>query len=451
MLLRTRFAVLTVTVAVAASTMGVLSAFDVTTPAAQAQDLPRGVLEALQRALEAGVVEPLTSALENEDQRKQLGEKPAVLRKLCKAVESNAYSVARRKSAEAYKLTTELLALAKETEAANAKDADAHWALAHSLVAHGRVTVATKQPVDGTPWIDAANELVAAHGIRPDGGVPLAVAADYLLERGRHDGVDTAPLDAKADEVIKLLSKQYPGSAAALTAAGSQGLARASRIVAKDKSGAQTLVEEALALLAESVAKSSPDIEVATIHNDLVEFALLNGMRVKAEFVTQERQVVRQLAYDPLLSNRWMKTDDPASNMMMQLDTDGRPVRSIDFDWYQWDKLYSMAGSEVGGDNIKGVAKASFEDWQAVFTKIRKKSGLSKGKLGKKLPAGQSFSVRGVRDDGDEYTVKAYFWKSKEGYQRTFNVLIYEWTDQSWEDDPAASLVFESIRELERK
>jgi hypothetical protein len=337
---------------------------------------------------------------------------------------------------------------------ANGSDADAQCSFAYARLASGRVARATGAAgLTAEPWSKAADAFEKAYEAKAGNGLALADASSALAEAADIPGADPTALMRRAAELSAKALKNHPDSVVVLKAASLLDLARARRaLAAKDKAGAEALLEQGLARLAPNLKGGSPDLDLATAHNEIVAFLKANAKdlkKPKGEFLVTNQKIGTTLQVDVPTSRFWSLAED--GSRLFQFTTSFESLRTLFFDTYAWDTNWALAdGTKVGGDNLKGLATNQYEISLRGLKTVKSKKAPVKGRLNGKLDEGYAYEIEGVDRDGDYAFERTWYFKSKAGHMTTFRVTLFDHRPDALQD-PVSRAVLDSIREVQKR
>jgi hypothetical protein len=407
-----------------------------------------GYRQLLKFALPDDVAKFVASSLSDDFKQELVGE-PVSAYHFADAIATYARPTMRRAPEAATATLDWTLDLGQKVVEASPENTSARWAKASALVARARMSLEKHGKVPTDDW-SAAAELVL-QGAKEGGRAP-AIAVGYLVEAADVPGADRAALLAAADRALSDVGTDERSAVAkALVAFG-----RAKAAPAKGK----PFVEQAVATLAPFVAKDSPDLDAATLHNAIVNFARASKIQLKADFRTKKRKSVG-LSFEIPVSRTWEdpNTDD-FGRLLEQLekgnfryfgayrqyDASGNLVRSIRFDEYNWDTSYRFENGEVaGGDNIKGLARKGQSNVRQEFTSVTTEKDVRKIPFNRTWPQAYVFEIAGIHGTGDAARARLFLFKSNDK-QKTYEVEIFEYGKEA-KLDPEAQAFLESISE----
>jgi hypothetical protein len=316
----------------------------------------------------------------------------------------------------------------------NAESADAWTAAADGAYFHLRALNACGEETATQQWLDVAEALVKAHGLKAEEGAPLERAVKWLREGQGAKGVEVSDLKRREDELCQEGAKLYPQRGLFAGVRENSELEEILALLGADKA------KEARPRLAALLGRVKDD----TLYNDAVTVAKEHSRKlgIKAEYVTNARKYFDVMEYLVPRGDRW-KTEKDA---ITQYGRDGKLVRRLTLDWFERNTLYTLGDTEYDGSNEKGMALITERDVLSVIVKIERRSPIIKKALNREITGVQYFDIAGFDKDGDFTRFHTYLWKSDERPWLTYRLWIIEL--QKLEGlDPAARFVVDSLRE----
>jgi len=316
----------------------------------------------------------------------------------------------------------------------NAESADAWSAYADATYFRLRVLSACGDDTATKDWLDVADALVKAQGLKPTDGTPLERAVKYLREGQRAKGVEKDDLKKREEELCKEGIRLFPDLGLfARAAAGSEldGI-----IALLDANGQKEAKPRLVALL--DGAKDD------TLFNDAVTVARQYSRKlgIKADYRTRQRKYFDVIGYEVPKGDRWETEQDTIT----QYGRDGKLLRRFSLKWYERNTLYVLGDTKYDGSNEKGMALITERDVLSVIVKVERRSKIIKKSLNRSISGVQYFEIGGYDKDADFTRFRTYLWKSDERPWLTYRLWIIELRDLEGLD-PEAQFVIDSMRE----
>lgn len=373
--------------------------------------------------------------------------RPKSVRAICDGLDAAAGQVNKENVDKARKCAEAIAELAKECAAAAPEDADALWAFGAARLFRGRIERAFGTP-DAADWTDAADLFTRSWRKLPDGGRAAGDAASAWFEAARLPGAAAAEYVAKADQLLDEALKAHPDSSPILR---SWGMRQVDRAAAAKKPEAKAILEAALARVGPLANRAEPDIDAATVWNEIATINIAQKFGMKAPYVARTVPCGASLDLKVPVSRYFSADSD--SEFVHQFDRDFRKFRTIGFRDYSWSTAYSFGAKgydSIGGDNAKGIAMGAFFAAKNEWAEPKSAKEPVKKALNARITGSLMWEISGVRDaGGPPQRERGWIFKSDKGWQTTLGVVLYEWVPA--DIDPAMDFVLDSVTERSRK
>ncbi len=330
-----------------------------------------------------------------------------------------------------------------------ANDATALSGKGEALLCRARVADAVKDPLRAEDWRDALECFVKAHEAEPGGGERIVRALRVAEEGGSLPGADPA-LASRGTELFAIADKSGTKGPELRAYLSDREQRHIATTLATDRTTGKKLLEERLAALAVSLGSANPPMLEATAYNNLVTLAKAEKkLGINAKYVARTVKLgSNALEIDVPVSSKWKWTSGDLGTLY-QYDNDGGLLRTIDFDTYRWDIAYTLDGMEIGGDNLKGLARLGEYNVLTVIVIPKSKKPVTRRRLNGHIPQCQAFEIGGLDEDGTYLKFTKYYFKAKETKLTTFKVTVLDIAEVP-KFDPEAEFVLDSIREPTR-
>jgi len=400
-----------------------------------------GVIAALKAGMWAQVPVMLTDRAIGD-----LALEPSEARRLLEALTEQLGRMKSDKNA-ALTLAKRVRLLAEKTREADPQVADALLCLSDAHLFLARLAHRLGEEGDAKDWDEAVALLERLHAAEPGEGEHAARAARVLIEAARGDANRRKDYVGRAVKITDEARVRHALSIP-VTAASAECRVEMAKLVADaDPKAAKAHLEDALAELAQGMTPQNPDPAIATAHAEAVGATRqLPKLKVKAEYrMVSHVSGENYLRFRIPLSSYWFFSRERGHELgtVYRLHPDGRTVRLIGLSRYRWDRMYG----DVGGDNIKGLARAQQAGSIGALREVRSQRDLVKGRLNRKITSSYFYEVVGVDKDGDSVHFRHYFFKSKKR-MLTFSVFIYE-VGEPGDVEPAMEEIVGSIEEVD--
>ncbi|MCG3134085.1 MAG: hypothetical protein HMLKMBBP_01371 [Planctomycetes bacterium] len=376
--------------------------------------------------------------------------RPKTVRAICEGLDEAAGQVTKANLEKARACCTTLSGLTKECLVAAKDDADALWSMGAVRRFRGRIERdhGTSDPAD---WNDAADLFMKSWKASADGGRAAADAASTWFEAARIPGAAAAELAAKADALLDEAMKAHPDGPPVIRAWGMRQVERALAVPPAKKNDAKAILEAALARVGPLANRAEPDIDAATVWNEIAVINVRSKLGMKAPFVAKVMKAGASLEAKVPVS-RYFSVDDE-DGYIHQFDSDFRAIRTIGFDDYAWDTAFSFGVKgydSIGGDNGKGIAMGTFFQKKAEWAEPKSAKEPAKKALNARITGSMMWEIAGVRETGGKpERARGWVFKSDKGWQTTLAVYLFEWVPA--DIDPAMDFVLDSLTERSRK
>lgn len=415
---------------------------------ATAQD-EKKIAEALCTAIESGHVGHVLEGLD-KGYSSVLSENTEGSHDICAMAARQARRYAAG-DADAWKrLADALVALGTLLTDRKENDATALAGRGEALLCRARVADALKDPLRAEDWRDAVEYFVKAHEADPGDGDRIARALRVAEEGGSIAGADPA-LAMRGTELFGIAEKTGTKGPELRGYLYDREQRHVVKMLASDRTAGKKLLEERLAALAASAGgRANPPMIEATAYNNLVTLAKAEKkLGVNAKYLTQTVKLGSNvLEIEVPISSKWKWTSGDLGTLY-QYDSDGGLLRTVSFDTYRWDTAYTLDGMEIGGDNLKGLARLGEYDVLTVVVVPKSKKPVTRRRLNGHIPQCQVFEVGGLDEDGTYLKFTCFYFKAKEAKLTTFKVSVLDIAEVP-KFDPEAEFVLDSIREPTR-
>jgi hypothetical protein len=215
----------------------------------------------------------------------------------------------------------------------------------------------------------------------------------------------------------------------------------------KDREGGNKELQEFLKELRPEARKKDAGLGVTTAYTDAITLARRHKVReVKDEYLMQRPEKGWVLLFELPRSGRWRyQFVEPASGVIYQYDRKGKLVRTISFHPYFKRSQYRYKKKTFDGSNVAMMAKATALAVANGLARIRKRSGVFKGRLNKHIRATSSFRIEGWLPKGAYVDTRAYFFRDKHYPDATLSVTVRTLVEGA-PPDPEAEAVLGTIR-----
>lgn len=406
------------------------------------------LVELLSKALESGVAAGMEGYIDGGEIEAML----RVPRRLCRLCESAA------KGARGGELESKndwgaamerLQSLAQSVCDTMPDDALALRAHGAAMLARARVKDLLKEEGGSELRQSAAERFLLAQEKNGLDGTSLEWAVEALLEAAAQPGADAKAIRARVRELCDRGGAKYPKSGLFREVGYRTRLDGIAEQLAADRNGGKKALEAYFAELKPLAFGKEPDESAAAAHNDAVTLVRQTkgiGIGVEYAFRTQ-RSSQELLAFDLPYGKRWQYAKDGGDlGCLRQFDASGRLLRRIDFDEYDWDRLYTYEGFQAGGDNLQGLAKIGEFAAKQLIPNVTSQKPLRKTRFNRYVAQAQCFEVIGLDEDSDPLGLRRFYFKAKGKARKTYRVDVIEYGENP-KLDPEADFVLDRIRE----
>jgi len=323
---------------------------------------------------------------------------------------------------------------------------EAQWAVQEAKVFQERLRYRRKREPSRV-LREAAKEIARIGGWSKEHAAAGYVRAmDLMRENGRREGADAA----HAIEGMRYMESKLSTAPAAMRVAAHAAtqVEHAYVLISVKELGQAKKIAYATKTSVEASLRARRDPFLRSRFNDLVTLSRALGMG-KPEYSMLERPCADDALWIGIpVSRAWTMVElDAEEFTIMVRAPDGRLVRRIRFETFDWDKEYGDGrGKPVNGKNVIGLARMAFEKDRAGLVKGAEIKRPKKTKLSQSVKTAQIYEVAGyLKTDLYRGVHAAYFRTSK----NTVSVRMEDTEPRGRRPDPALDAFFASFA-LER-